>query len=413
MRVSTSELPATWRQVRLGEIVEFAPRPPTELFPGNSPVSLVPMAAVSEVSGKIDLTQSVMPSEGKRRNLTYFADGDVIFAKITPCMENGKVARAVNLLNGHAFGSTEFHVLRPGPSLDGRYLQYLLVHEDFRHEAARSMTGAVGQRRVPRSFLEDCLVDLPPKDEQIEVAELLGLHLSRLSVATASVTKVVATAERLRQSILNAFTQPANGTPTTLGAVAKWSSGGTPKTGVSEFYGGSIPWAVIGDLTEGLVVDTAQSITEEGLAGSSAKVVDPGTVMLAMYGASIGRTGIAGRPLATNQAIACAKVDEQIVRQKYLLRFLQGQKAAFVRAGQGGAQPNISQTIIKAWPIAVPPVEDQDRLVEVAEDHLARLGVAMAAATQAERLAVGTRRSLMHAAFTGRLTTTWREMHNG
>src|SRR4051812_49996099 len=90
--------------------------------------------------------------------------------------------------------------------------------------------------------------------------------------------------------------------------IASWSSGGTPKTSVSSYYGGAIPWAVIGDLTDGLVTTTDAKLTEEGLRSSSAKVVPAGTVLVAMYGASIGRAGVAGHPMATNQAIACAQL---------------------------------------------------------------------------------------------------------
>ena len=102
------------------------------------------------------------------------------------------------------------------------------------------------------------------------------------------------------------MTEPPTGwTWETLGEVATWSSGGTPKSGTPSYYGGTIPWAVIGDLDDATVIATAATVTAAGLANSSAKVVEPGTVLVAMYG-SIGKLGIAGIPMATNQAIACA-----------------------------------------------------------------------------------------------------------
>ena len=130
-----------------------------------------------------------------------------------------------------------------------------------------------------------------------------------------------------------------------LGKIAKWGSGGTPKSGTKAFYGGEIPWAVIGDLTESWVSQTAQTITKAGLEKSSAKIIEPGTVMLAMYGASIGRTGIAAVKMATNQAIAFAVPVENVVDKQYLLKYIQSQKEIFVRAGQGGAQPNSYQAL--------------------------------------------------------------------
>jgi type I restriction enzyme S subunit len=189
-----------------------------------------------------------------------------------------------------------------------------------------------------------------------------------------------------------------------LGKVAKWGSGGTPKSGTSAFYGGEIPWAVIGDLTESWVIDTAQTITKEGLEKSSAKIIEPGTVMLAMYGASIGRTGIAAVKMATNQAIAFAVPVEGIVDNQFLLKYLQSQKEIFVRAGQGGAQPNISQTVIKPWPIPLPPIAEQIKIIEILEEQLSHLDVALASVRTARVKAARFRRSLLHAAFSGALT---------
>jgi type I restriction enzyme S subunit len=189
-----------------------------------------------------------------------------------------------------------------------------------------------------------------------------------------------------------------------LGKVAKWGSGGTPKSGTSAFYGGGIPWAVIGDLTESWVSDTAQTITKTGLEKSSAKIIEPGTVMLAMYGASIGRTGIASVKMATNQAIAFAVPVEGIVDNQFLLKYLQSQKEIFVRAGQGGAQPNISQTVIKPWPIPLPPIAEQMKIIEILEEQLSRLDAALASVRAVREKSARFRRSLLHAAFSGALT---------
>jgi type I restriction enzyme S subunit len=165
----------------------------------------------------------------------------------------------------------------------------------------------------------------------------------------------------------------ANWKTVTLGDVAKWSSGGTPTSSNNSYYGGSIPWAVIGDLNESQVIDTEKTITELGLKDSSAKIVPIGTVMLAMYGASIGKTGIVARPMATNQAIATAQVDDSILDNKYLLLYLQSQKQNFINAGKGGAQPNISQGIIKSWPFLLPTLGEQRTIVATLEDQLSRL----------------------------------------
>ena len=168
---------------------------------------------------------------------------------------------------------------------------------------------------------------------------------------------------------------PEGWTSTTLGAVARWGSGGTPKVGDSRYYGGDIPWAVIGDLNDGIVRSTAQRITGLGLAESSAKLVPQGAVLVAMYG-SIGKLGIAGVEMATNQAIAFAVPDSAVLDRDYLFHYLLAQRHELGRAGKGATQQNIGQGVLKAWPISFPAIGEQRRIVDLLEDHLSRLDAA-------------------------------------
>jgi type I restriction enzyme S subunit len=188
----------------------------------------------------------------------------------------------------------------------------------------------------------------------------------------------------------------------TLGDVAHWTSGGTPSSKNSDFYDGEIPWVCIGDLNEGLVLETAKKITKSGLDSSSAKIMPKGTVMLAMYATSIGDTGMMETDMATNQAIACGVPITEIVDGKYLLYYLQSQKHEFFAAGRGGAQPNINQGIVKGWQIPVPPIAEQHKIVDLLEDHLSRLAAALDDVKQAKIKAAQFRRSLLEEACTGR-----------
>ena len=127
------------------------------------------MPAVSE-NGKIDASQVKRYDEVKT-GFTYFAENDVLFAKITPCMENGKGAVATGLYNEIGFGSTEFHVLRPIRNKSNPYWIYALTSFDaFRKDAANNMTGSAGQRRVPLNFLSNYKVSLPPIELQNQFA---------------------------------------------------------------------------------------------------------------------------------------------------------------------------------------------------------------------------------------------------
>ncbi len=162
---------------------------------------------------------------------------------------------------------------------------------------------------------------------------------------------------------------PPGWTWRTLGEIADWSSGGTPRRTQQSYYGGDTPWAVIGDLNDKTVTECKGSITHEGLSNSNCKIVDPGTILVAMYG-SIGKLGIAGMPMATNQAIASAVPH---IDRLYLFYFLLSQRNQFAGAGKGATQRNISQTILKAWPIPVAPPKIQERIVTAIEEHLSRL----------------------------------------
>jgi type I restriction enzyme S subunit len=404
-----SGLPTGWSIRPVADIATFGRKKPAELRDSQEKVAFLPMAAVEEISGLIARDQTITHAAAQKKTLTFFEEGDILFAKVTPCMENGKIARATSLLGGCGYGSTEFHVIVPGPDIQPDYLRYFLVNDDFRSEAERAMTGAVGLRRVPKAFIEKYPIPVPPLDVQQRIVETLEEHLSRLDKALAELesarSKLLVYLRSFAHKVLNGYGDEKFGwSQTTLGDIARWSSGGTPSAKTNSYYGGGIPWAVIGDLTEGLVQETAQTITQLGLERSSAKIQPEGTVMLVMYGASIGRTGIAGIPLATNQAIACAQVDESAILPRFLLHFLQSQKDAFVRAGQGGAQPNISQGIIKAWPISVPPLENQSNICDLLDSEVELIKhLSDRVDSQLEQIAT-LRRSLLHAAFTGQLT---------
>lgn len=167
----TGSLPAIWHLVKLGQVCELNPRSQATLDAGT-PVSFVPMSAVDELLGEI-VTAEERPAEEVSRGYTPFTDGDVLFAKITPCMQNGKAAIARNLRNAVGFGSTEFHVLRPKPLVLSEWLFYFLRREPFRQAAAANFTGSAGQQRVPPEFMASALIPLPPLSEQQRVVEIL------------------------------------------------------------------------------------------------------------------------------------------------------------------------------------------------------------------------------------------------
>ena len=187
-------------QVLLGELCTVNPRKrKSEHSVEDVVVSFVPMAAVDERFGTIAVREE-RPLSDVSKGFTAFENGDVLFAKITPCMENGKIALARNLANGVGRGSTEFFVLRPDDRVLGEYIYHFLRQLRFREAAKKSFTGTAGQQRVPKSFMENALVPLPTLDEQQRIVGILNraARTERLRVFAAN---------RLREFISAFFTK--------------------------------------------------------------------------------------------------------------------------------------------------------------------------------------------------------------
>ena len=155
-----------------------------------------------------------------------------------------------------------------------------------------------------------------------------------------------------------------------LDGLGEWGSGGTPLSSEPKYYDGKIPWLIIGDLNDGVVTSSMKTITEEGLANSSARMLPKNVLLIAMYG-SIGKLGITGIECATNQAIAFCKPDPQRVNLRYLFYTFMGLRPKFLARGQGLAQKNISQRILRAWEIGLPPLAEQKRIVAKFDELMA------------------------------------------
>ncbi len=190
-----------WGLVPLGSVCYINPKKGQDpRLNSGVEVSFVPMPAVTE-RGEIDAT-AIKEYDEVKTGFTYFAENDVLFAKITPCMENGKGAVARGLHNGLGFGSTEFHVLRPIIGKSNPYWIYTLTaFSQFREDAASNMTGSAGQRRVPASFLENYRVALPP----IELQEQFATFIEQTDKSKLAVQKGLQELEILKKSLMQQY----------------------------------------------------------------------------------------------------------------------------------------------------------------------------------------------------------------
>ena len=192
----------SWEDKLLGDVCTVNPKKiDAKNLDDNLEVSFVPMAAVSDVLGEI-VNHEVKNLQDVRTGFTNFSKGDVIFAKITPCMENGKSAIVGPLVNDIGYGSTEFYVLRCKEELNNKYLYHMVRNTTFRAEAKAVMTGVVGQQRVPKTFLQEYQLLLPTLSEQHEIVRLIDDLLARERKAQQAAEQALASIDLMKKSIL-------------------------------------------------------------------------------------------------------------------------------------------------------------------------------------------------------------------
>jgi type I restriction enzyme S subunit len=194
-------LPVGWDRAPISEVAEINPKFDKSGLDDALEVSFVPMPAVEAETGVIDVG-ATRPFGEVKKGYTGFLEGDVLFAKITPCMENGKMAVVPSLKNNVGFGSTEFHVLRPYPGVSPEYLYYFVSAKLFRYDAEHNMTGAVGQKRVPVTYLSGQQIPLAPSKEQHRIVAKIEALFSELDKGIEALKTARKQLKVYRQAVL-------------------------------------------------------------------------------------------------------------------------------------------------------------------------------------------------------------------
>jgi type I restriction enzyme S subunit len=196
-----------------------------------------------------------------------------------------------------------------------------------------------------------------------------------------------------------------------LDEVAQWGLGGTPSRKNPDYFVGDIPWLKTGELGQKYIRQTEEKISQEAVNSSAAKLFPKGSVCIAMYGATIGKASILCIDATTNQACAVAQPLTGVLDAEFLYYFFISEKPRFIEAGIGGAQPNISQGLIKSWPFTLPPLAEQKRIVAKIEELFSELDAGEESLRVARRQLGVYRQSLLKQAFEGKLTAQWRTQH--
>lgn len=200
--IFNSENAKQWPKRKLGDVCEVNPKRPSDLkAKPQQKTTFVPMPAVDAKEGIINKPE-IKYFEEVQKGYTYFEENDVLFAKITPCMQNGKQAIARNLLNGFGFGTTEFHVIKPLEHILPEWIHSYIRQPHILYEAEQAFTGAVGQQRVPKDFLKTLEIPLPPLAEQKRIAKILTEQMAAAQKVTKTIKEELELINKLPASLL-------------------------------------------------------------------------------------------------------------------------------------------------------------------------------------------------------------------
>ena len=368
-------------------------------------VGFVPMACVEDgFSG--NHSYEVRRWGEVKKGYCHFQNGDIGVAKISPCFENLKSCILHSLPNGIGTGTTELVILR-SLGIYAPFYMYLFKSSWYISHGTKYFKGVVGQQRVNKAIFTELKVPLPSVAEQKRIVAEIKRWFALIDIIEHDKSDLQDTIKQAKSKILDLAIhgklvpqdptdEPAaellkrinpkaeiacdnaqygklpNGwCETLLGNIGTWQSGATPSRLRKDYYGGNIPWLKTGDLNDGIVQSIPECITEKALEETSVKLNPAGSILIAMYGATIGKIGILSEPATTNQA-CCACVD-YITEKMFLFYFLLANREKFIAMGGGGAQPNISKEKIIHTHIPFPPLQEQHRIVAKIEELFAQL----------------------------------------
>ncbi len=409
-----------WPVVRITEVARLNARWDADV--DGRPVSFVPMADVEAGTGRIVLS-SIRSSESVRKGFTQFQEGDVLFAKITPCMENGKVGLAAGLVNGLGAGSTEFHVLRPQAPLDPRFLMHYLLQDQVRREARAWMRGAAGQLRVPPEFFGHLCMPLPPVPEQRRIVAEIESQFTRLDAAVAALQRSQKQVAKCRASILAAavtgrfgrsqrqskewpWVPIADLAERSPNAITDGPFGSNLKT---SHYVGEGPRVVrLQNIGECRFVDERACISDEHFARLQKHRVIAGDVLIAALGNELPRACLAPDDLGPAIVKAdCIRLRPSAdrVSARYLCYALNSfpVRSATRKLVHGVGRPRLNLSEIKSVQVPLPSMTEQADIVAAIEDWFSLLDKSESLIQSSIQRAARLRQAILKRAFEGRL----------
>jgi type I restriction enzyme M protein len=353
-KVTNSDYP----MVSFGEVCEINPKKnEVSKVDSETEVSFVPMADIQENNPSFVPTQSKPISELLAGSYTYFRNGDILLAKVTPCFENGKAAIANNLKNQIGFGSSEYYVLRPTEKILPEIVYLLVTSGAFRAAGKMVMTGTGGLQRIPKEFVSKYQIPLPPLEVQQEiVAEVEGYQT------------IIDAARKITTTYKPRITLNPAWPVVELGSLATTQSGGTPSKQNAGYWEGEIPWVSPKDMKVDFIEDTEDHISQAAVSDSATKLVDRETLLCVVRSGILQHSlplAITKRPMCFNQDIVAIKPDPIKLNVYYLFYLLRFQDQKVLREGikPGVTVQSFHSGFFKSYPIPLPPLDEQKQIV--------------------------------------------------
>ena len=393
---------------RLDQICEINPKR-TVSSELSDEISFIPMDAVS-TDGKIDTSRTIF-AEGIK-NYTTFREGDILFAKITPCMENGKGAIATGLKNGYGAGSTEFIVLRPDiEKISQKWLHLFLSQKSFRLYCQQNMTGSAGQKRVPPKFLAACVLPVPTLKMQEQIIIRLEELFSQLDSGVETLKRVKRQLTVYRQAVLKEAFEGDWDYYKAKDLCYFITKGTTPKKN-ELLASGDVPFIKVYNLTFNTSLDFSieptfvSKLTHTGFLARS--IVYPNDVLMNIVGPPMGKVSIVPNTYPEwniNQAIARFRCTDLLDSKflAYYLLFAPTVEKMKSQAKATAGQFNLTLEICRNIEIPLPPMKEQQRIVLEIESRLSVCDSIEQTVDAALQQAEAMRQSILKKAFEGRL----------
>ena len=395
-----------WTNVRLRFVAEVnSLAPPRSILTDDTLVSFLPMEAIGK-DGSLRL-ETDRPVAELRAGYSYFADGDVAFAKVTPFFENGKGALMRGLTRGVGFGTTEVTVLRPGPNLHAGFLNYFVNSLVFRQPGAGAMQGAGGLKRVPDEFTRNSVLPLPPVQVQRSVVNFLDRETARIDGLIEKKTRFIELLREKRQALI---TQAVSGWPSRPVKFASDFRTSGPR-GWSELIVEGAPSAFVqsGDLNDemGLELESAARINVPDGAEADRTRLHAGDVVVCITGANTGRVALAKEsavPAFVNQHLCLVRPSPAVLIPTYLALVLHSRIGRdYFESRQYGLKEGLNLSDVGDAQIPIPPLARQRRIVARCTSQTSTIQRLIDAAERSARLLKERRAALITAAVTGQI----------